>query len=66
MPMNRTASSAAMYARVDAAFLASGRLERRDAGGDGLGAGQGHGAGREGPQQQDQRERLERRLRPAS
>ena len=59
IPMNRTASRAAMYRQGRRRVLRLGRLERRHAGRDRLGAGQGDGAGGERPQQQDDRERLE-------
>ena len=60
MPMNRIARRTAITVSVGRRVLRLGRLERRHAGRDRLGAGQGDGARRERPQEQEDRERLER------
>ena len=57
IPMNRTASRTAIAIIVFAGVLRFGRLERRHAVGDRLGAGQRHRAAGEGLQEQEDADR---------
>ena len=58
--MNSIARRAAITAERRRGVPRLGRLEGGHAGGDRLGAGQGHGAGRERPEDQEERDRLDR------